>query len=603
MDRRSFILALSSTLIKLPGMSAIGVADAAEATTNLIDAHCHIFNAADLPTEGFIDNVVIPNTKSLKGLKGDLKNAFTFYIREIASWSYQKAPRASDELELLEKIANGSASTFSPAEIDDLERNYAVDLVAHLLETARAPDRAARASLRGVGRYAPVAIVGLIHQEALPFAYYAPVAGFNDGKPKEGSNARNFFDLSPDEWESPETLGKALYSSNGLVAPYLRWVLLFTRHRHELAAALSEVHGGKAVLATPALIDYTRWLADKHEVALDSQTEVMSAVACHAARASHGLRVHGYAPYDPLRQVLFNEGKEPSSSIARVKKAVLSQGFIGVKLYPPMGFQALGNSSIVDGDFFDKTRRQELGIKNMGSALDRALCELFLWCQQNEVPILAHARHSNGPSSMAEDRAAPKYWKLVLDEFPTLRVCLAHFGDFSQGLDDAAKLSDTWEWQVASIMNAKPGSKLYADVSYLDAALIVPGQRDGPRKEAQRMFGSTVAELGGELRRRLIYGSDWVMLGVEDHFAAKGGKGAYDSKVEEFLKQISVRRVGQPTAGEPAFSDDQVGRIFNTNAAQFLGLGADQRGNGTRGRLEAFYSANNLNADWLRTFD
>jgi predicted TIM-barrel fold metal-dependent hydrolase len=604
MDRRSFLLALSSTMLRLPGITVVGFTDAnaAGATPKLIDAHCHIFNANDLPAEGFIENVVIPNNQKLGDLEGDLKSALTFYIRELASWSYEKAKKAEDEIDFLGKVASG-AKPHSPSEIGDREQQHAIDLVQNLIDIATSPDVAAKAALRGVGRYAPVAIVGLIHQEALPDAYYAPVSGFNDGKPKKGSVAINFFDLSDDEWESAETLGKALYSSNGQAGPYLRWVLYFTRYRHEIASALSDVHGGNAVLATPALIDYTRWLGDKHEVSLDLQTDVMSAVSRQAAGASHGLHIHGYAPFDPLRQVLFDEGKESTSPIERVKKAILSQGFIGVKLYPPMGFQSLGNASIVDGNFFGKERRKQLGIKNIGAGLDRALRELYLWCQQNEVPILAHARHSNGPSVVAEDRAAPKHWKLVLDEFPTLRVCLAHFGDFPQGLKEGAKLSDTWEWQIASLMKAKPGSRLYTDISYLDAALIVPGQKDGPRKEAQRMFGSTIAEFGDELRQRLIFGSDWIMLGIERNFAAEDGNGGYDRKVEEFLKQITVAKPGQPKAKDPAFSNDQLARIFSANAAQFLGLGTDQRNGGTRGRLEAFYSTNSLNADWLASYD
>jgi hypothetical protein len=43
------------------------------------------------------------------------------------------------------------------------------------------------------------------------------------------------------------------------------------------------------------------------------------------------------------------------------------------------------------------------------------------------------------------------------------------------------------------------------------------------------------------------------------------------------------------------------------NAARFLGLGKDERDRfgekSTRGRLEKFYAAHNLPADWMNVFD
>ena len=66
------------------------------------------------------------------------------------------------------------------------------------------------------------------------------------------------------------------------------------------------------------------------------------------------------------------------------------------------------------------------------------------------------------------------------------------------------------------------------------------------------------------------------MLGIEKNFAAEDGNGGYDRKVEEFLRQITVPKPGQPKTKNAAFSNDQIARIFNGNAAQFLGLGGGQ---------------------------
>jgi hypothetical protein len=55
------------------------------------------------------------------------------------------------------------------------------------------------------------------------------------------------------------------------------------------------------------------------------------------------------------------------------------------------------------------------------------------------------------------------------------------------------------------------------------------------------------------------------------------------------------------------YNDVQIEGIMFRNAARFLGLGKDERDRfgekSTRGRLEKFYAAHNLPADWMNVFD
>jgi hypothetical protein len=86
------------------------------------------------------------------------------------------------------------------------------------------------------------------------------------------------------------------------------------------------------------------------------------------------------------------------------------------------------------------------------------------------------------------------------------------------------------------------------------------------------------------------------MVGYADGFptrAVAGDRGdpLYPDIVANFLR----RDVG--------FSASQVDDVMFKNAARFMGLGEDQKAQGTRGRLEQFYLRAGLNAAWMQEFD
>lgn len=148
----------------------------------------------------------------------------------------------------------------------------------------------------------------------------------------------------------------------------------------------------------------------------------------------------------------------------------LEQGnFFGIKLYAPNGY----------------------------SPLDKELLKLYSYCEKNQVPITAH--HSLGgfatfadklningeiydagkivtpanpvsfvplfENGWVEDRARklnhPMLWEKVLEQYPKLKLDLAHFGLFS----NATQLDDRYAWTsyVAGLM--KKYENLYTDLS------------------------------------------------------------------------------------------------------------------------------------------
>jgi hypothetical protein len=121
----------------------------------------------------------------------------------------------------------------------------------------------------------------------------------------------------------------------------------------------------RIVLMTPAIVDFSKWLEDEDQLSIEAQVDVMARIACRR----DGPRVHGFVGFDPLRQALYDHhqrkptDKDPMAvvrgaiEVARILDGTLTKttgGFVGVKLYPPMGFRAhslaiLANSELPVG--------------------------------------------------------------------------------------------------------------------------------------------------------------------------------------------------------------------------------------------------------------
>jgi predicted TIM-barrel fold metal-dependent hydrolase len=273
-----------------------------------------------------------------------------------------------------------------------------------------------------------------------------------------------------------------------------------------------------------------------------------------------------------------------------------TSGFIGVKLYPPMGFRAIGNKGLPDERFNEPAylRSTETGLgSQIGRKLDAALAKLYAWCSTNNVPIMAHTSHSFGPNADYEDRADPAFWGDVLKQhaFPRLRINMAHFGHFNNAVAysrPAGYVDKCWEWTVGKIITGSADGYAYADISSLGEILRVGASKK--ILECMRAFKDRFP--GSD--ERLLYGTDWSMIGQEERFPK-----LFSPKPFPDIMALFLRAVG--------YDDDQIDKIMFRNAARFLGLSRDEREkfgeNSTRGRLERFYAAHDLPTDWMTVFD
>lgn len=349
----------------------------------------------------------------------------------------------------------------------------------------------------------------------------------------------------------PVTIGP---EQRRVVARTLEALYLVAHPRAAIAATLVQMFPSVS-LFTPALVDYDAWSDDRSRTPLWQQVLVQERIARLGVAGRLGrpeARLHPFVAFDPRRQAEAASAGTPerppppgpgSSALELVGWAIASGGFLGVKLYPPVGFAP-----------FDNARLQpELPF---APGLDRALGALYGFCEAAEVPILTHSSASNEYGLGLRRLVEPARWAPVLERFPKLRLDFGHFGGELRG----------WVDQAVALIDRYPN--VYADLS--NSALVYDDAFAG-------RLQATLAELLAahpKLKRRLMYGSDW-WLSALDPAAARA--------VDRFRSVLG-----------PVLTADELADLMGRNALRFLGLLDEQnrpRAGASAHRLRAFYGA------------
>ena len=605
MRRREFVaggIALAAGKAAFPAPSL--AQPAPPRIDRIIDAHCHVFNAADLPIEGFARKVMVPRsaqTSDLVARFADYPGALEALVHAIAVQVKRAAPDMQTEIDTIDEFERDPRRKPTSAWRQDRDRQHlrsAFRLIWFSWDVF---------SDRPLSLTEGIALEVALEQIRL-FLYQQIHEEF--GKPDLTAEDREALGgLTPFQVDA---IADELYSRDDLLGRYIRWALLYTRHRYELAEELDHLHGkvgqkSRIVLMTPAIVDFSKWLEDEDQLSIEEQVDVMARIACRR----DGPRVHGFVGFDPLRQALYgHHQRKPSDKdpmalvrraieVARILDGTLTKttgGFVGVKLYPPMGFRAIDNKHLSDDRFNEPAylRSPDMGLgSEIGRKLDAALSKLYTWCSANNVPIMAHTSHSFGPNSDYEDRADPVFWANVLkqDAFPRLRINLAHFGHFNKAVQYArpeSYVDKCWEWTIGKIIASSTEAYVYADISSLGEIL-----KTGP---SRKLVGCMKAfkEHFPNSDERLLYGTDWSMIAQEDRFPKLLSSKPFPDVMTFFLKAVG-------------YNNTQIEGIMFRNAVRFLGLSKGEREefgeNSTRARLEKFYAAHNLPTDWMRVFD
>lgn len=246
----------------------------------VVDAHCHSFNGADLPIEGFVRHVLLRDNRLPGWVKDRLARRADRMIQR-GKHGYERERMALDDL--LTAAPEGLAT---PEEGQNLEgptfdEQVAQDLRALMTED---PDTAARL---GAAPGSDASMIG-------------------------PSDARAFLEFARNLASTRIDIARRL------VATY-----------------------PKVTVFTPLLVDMSYGVDDKPLTTVDEQIELhekISRLSILGRLTRRDALLLPFVGFDPRREA------DSPGALEVIKDAIKVKGFAGVKLYPPMGFFPIRNS-------------------------------------------------------------------------------------------------------------------------------------------------------------------------------------------------------------------------------------------------------------------
>ena len=208
-----------------------------------------------------------------------------------------------------------------------------------------------------------------------------------------------------------------------------------------------------------------------------------------------------------------------------LKNAVEKQGFMGVKLYPPLGY----------------------------FPYDERMNVIYDYCQEKNIPVIAHCSpcgsvHYSGKKETlkkmirevnpnidtkgksVEDLCSmlthPINYKTVMERFPNLRICAAHFGSDDQWERYLDKGYDINNWFVIIKDMIQTYPNFYTDISYtLNKRKFFPLLKE-------------ILEIK-TVRNKVLFGSDYYMVEIESE-EKRFGKELRKYIGEEYFQSIAI---------------------------------------------------------------
>jgi predicted TIM-barrel fold metal-dependent hydrolase len=460
-------------------------------TGPIVDIHCHNFNADDLPVRGFVQHVALHDS------------AISPAVAALLDVIVQRgAPGYAEEKARLDALLG--SSTFD----DALEGVVpAMPVVDPLEQLEREVDA-----------------------ELLALKVRNPELAFRAAQDLAAEDAR----AAGGEEEGLIDLGRSLRRG-------VKWAKLFTKSRLDLAAVLTSTYP-EVDLFCPMLVDLGAALGDsakttiRQQVILQEKISRLSMLGLLPWRTD--ARIHPFVGFDPRHEVRSRRAGDIETPLDVAKDAVHRFGFVGVKVYPPMGFRPINNVQVGEVSAAE------------AAELNEVLADLYAWCEAEQVPITAHCNNSNYASTVYEDAglAGPAGWIEVLDKYEGLHLNLGHFGGAH-----AVEQAGAWIYQIAAA--AVPANFLFADTGnhkIYDKAVAQPYLN-----RLQQVFRQT-----GTMQQRLMYGTDWFMLAI----------------FPDWEKFLSTYR----DLYRAKFDEAETDAFLGGNALRFLGFGDPANENNRR---------------------
>jgi predicted TIM-barrel fold metal-dependent hydrolase len=422
----------------------------------------------------------------------------------------------------------------------------------------------------------------------------------------DGGHAIESFPMLSEE-QAANTLGKVLRlipfpiaaETRDSLSRYVSTIYVSAHSRAGIAATMADTYR-TTTLFTPCLVDYDEWSDDRAPTDLCDQIAIQTQIVRLSLKdriQRPGVRIHPFVAFDPRREVVrkipapkdaaayrpFGDERvfdpaqpyappapaappppplhKDSGALEMVRGAVEGGGFLGVKVYPPVGFAPLENAVL---------RRSE----KLSARIDLALRALYAYCEAEEIPITAHTSPGNEYGIGYRNLVSPDRWVPVMKLYPNLRLNLGHFGhDYGIDLAHGVNAAEAWIRQASALIQAYPN--VYADLS------CSPLVHD---PDYARRYGPYLRDIVAKfpkVKKRLMYGSDWWVNRLEPS----------SETFPEAIRTLLTR--ARTSAGDKLFTEEEVADVMGRNALRFLGFANEENrvrdGRASR-RLRAFYA-------------
>ncbi|MGI8519962.1 MAG: amidohydrolase family protein [Actinomycetota bacterium] len=474
--------------------------------STVVDVHCHTFNGDDLPVQGFVQRVLLDDVATLRLVSWALDR-----IGQHGTPGYEEERGSLDRLLSQQtRIAAPRTLLVQPTFEHDVENYFGV-------AQRERPDLVTAAEGEMTGNsVSPALIEGLSPAGAL-------------------KNARRA----------------------------IAWAVLLCQSRLEISQRLVHTYP-EVQLFVPMTVDMAIGLKDHPEVSPCQQIELQEKISrlsmLGLLRENSQAKLHPFIGFDPRSEYRSRAVGDIVSSLDVVKSAIMDFGFVGIKLYPPMGFRPIDNVPTCDMD-----EQQARGV-------DEILRELYTWCADEDVPITAHCNSSNEARHDYQWNSSPQLWEKVLDRHGELRLNLGHFGGFRSEVK-SDKPETLWPREIAELATRFPN--VYADTGHhrIDDA----ASTESYFRMLSDLFGGNGPQVA-PIKGRVMYGSDWLMLALVPDASL------YLHRYRDTFEQY--------------FGEKSIARFMGGAALEFLGLTDD--GNKNRQRLTARYRRYQVQPpDWL----
>ncbi len=177
---------------------------------------------------------------------------------------------------------------------------------------------------------------------------------------------------------------------------------------------------------------------------------------------------------------LYGINPHRSDPAGRLEKAVEELGYVGVKIYPSMGWDP----------------RHE------------GMDEVYDYCRRHDLPIQMHC--NRGGFYDQEESIAfadPDSWRPVLDDFPGLKLCFAHFGGGGGLAKEEFPVDERgphWGAKIKDLMEEHAG--VYTDLAAHSAPMKNKDHAEVYFRNLKKLLATN------PFRDRILFGTDfWVM--------------------------------------------------------------------------------------------